>query len=293
VRDKSHSDLFESHLTTHYITHMTQQTQMTDLAALSRNRDRATPEGFVLHHAAADEIQDRLNEVNKSFTNTGIVTGFPKFWAKRFPDATLIADADTLALDRAPYDLLIHAMSLHWANDPVGQLIQCKRSLRNDGLLLVATFGGQTLNELRSCLGQAEVEVTGGLSPRVAPMGELRDIGALLQRSGLALPVADTLPFTLEYTDIWHLMRDLRDMGETNALAGRLRRLTARAVMKRAGELYQTHFANDAGRIRATFDLIFLTGWAPDESQPKPLRPGSAQQRLSDALGTDETKLPN
>lgn len=266
---------------------------MTDLAALSRNRDRATPEGFVLHHAAADEIDDRLAEVNKSFTNVGIITGFPEIWTNRYSHANIIADSDVLALENTPYDLLIHAMSLHWANDPVGQLIQCRRALRGDGLLLVATFGGQTLNELRACLGQAEVEITGGLSPRVAPMGELRDIGALLQRAGLALPVADALPFTLEYTDIWHLMRDLRAMGETNALTERLRRPTARSVLNRAAELYQTHFANDAGRIRATFEMIFLTGWAPDESQPKPLRPGSAQQRLSDALGTAETKLPN
>jgi hypothetical protein len=266
---------------------------MTDIAALSHNRDRATPEGLVLHRAAADEIQDRLKEINKSFTNTGIVTGFPNIWSERFTKASLIADTDLLALEKAPYDLLIHAMSLHWANDPVGQLIQCRRALRADGLLLVATFGGQTLNELRSCLGQAEVEVTGGLSPRVAPMAELRDIGALLQRAGLALPVADALSFTLEYSDIWHLMRDLRAMGETNALNNRLRRPTVRKVMIRAAELYKSHFANDKGRINATFEMIFLTGWAPDESQPKPLRPGSAQQRLSDALGTDETKLPN
>ena len=143
---------------------------MTDIAALSNNRDRATPEGLVLHHAAADEIQDRLSEGNKTFTNIGIVTGFPGFWSERFTDAQIVADTDLLALDGAPYDLLIHAMSLHWANDSVGQLIQCRRALRSDGLLLVATFGGQTLNELRSCLGQAESEVAGGLSPRVAPM---------------------------------------------------------------------------------------------------------------------------
>ena len=272
---------------------MTQQPKMTDLVALAHNRDRATPEGLILHHAAADEIEDRLKEVNKSFKQTGIVTGFPNFWSERFANAEIIADTDLLALDNAPYDLLIHAMSLHWANDPVGQLIQCRRALRPDGLLLVASFGGQTLNELRSCLGQAESEVAGGLSPRVAPMAELRDIGALLQRAGLALPVADALPFSLEYTDAWHLMRDLRDMGEANALITRLRRPTARKVLERAADLYQNHFSNDAGRIIATFDMIFLTGWAPDESQPKPLRPGSAQKRLSDALGTDETKLPN
>lgn len=270
-----------------------QQPLMTDVKALKNIRNRATPEGLVLHHAAANEVQDRLEEVNKTFKNVGIVTGFPDFWATRFAQASIVADSDLLVLDNAPYDLLIHAMSLHWANDPVGQLIQCRRALRGDGLLLVATFGGQTLNELRSCLGQAESEITGGLSPRIAPMGELRDIGALLQRAGLALPVADALPFTLEYADIWHLMRDLRAMGEANALTDRLRRPTGRTVLQRASDLYQQHFANDEGRIRATFEMVFLTGWAPDASQPKPLRPGSAQKRLSDALGTDETHLPN
>lgn len=267
--------------------------QMTDRATLAHNRRRATVDGMVLHNAAADEIDDRLIEVNKTFTNVGIVTGFPDLWAQRFPGAELIADTEALALGAAPYDLVIHAMALHWANDPVGQLIQCRRALRRDGLLLVATFGGQTLNELRACLGQAEIEVTGGLSPRVAPMAELRDIGALLQRAGLALPVADALPFTLEYTDIWHLMRDLRAMGETNALKDRLRRPTGKQVMERASTLYLEHFTTPSGRIKATFEMIFLTGWAPDESQPKPLRPGSAQQRLADALGTRETKLPD
>lgn len=272
---------------------MTEQPKMTDRTALSQHRDRATPEGMVLHHAAADEIKDRLQEVNKSFNKTGIVTGFPELWSGHFAGAEVIADTDRLALDNAPYDLLIHAMSLHWANDPVGQLIQCRHALRADGLLIAICFGGQTLNELRACLAQAESEVVGGLSPRVAPMGELRDIGALLQRAGLALPVADALPFTLEYADGWHLMRDLRAMGETNALSARLRRPTARRVLQRAVELYQSHFSTDTGRIAATFEMIFLTGWAPDPSQQKPLRPGSAQHRLADALGTGEAKLPN
>jgi hypothetical protein len=157
--------------------------------------------------------------------------------------------------------------------------------------MLSASLGGQTLHELRACLGQAEVEITGGLSPRIAPMGELRDMGGLLQRAGLALPVADAQPLRVEYRDAWALMRDLRAMGEANALAQRLRRPTRRAVLERAADLYREHFATDEGRILATFELIFLTGWAPDETQPKPLRPGSAQQRLADALGTQETKL--
>jgi hypothetical protein len=124
-------------------------------------------------------------------------------------------------------------------------------------------------------------------------MGELRDTGGLLQRAGFALPVADALPFDATYRDAFALMRDLRAMGETNALSNRLRKPTRRAVMARAAELYEAHFPADDGRIAATFEVVFLTGWAPDESQPKPLRPGSAQQRLADALNTSETKLPN
>ncbi|NNE52245.1 MAG: methyltransferase domain-containing protein [Sulfitobacter sp.] len=272
---------------------MTDRPRMTDTDALKRHRDRATPEGMFLHYAAADEINDRLQMINKSFTKQAVVTGFPQVWSENLPEARIVGDSETLDLTPGDHDLVVHALALHWANDPVGQLIQCRRALRPDGLFLAVSFGGQTLKELRACIGQAEVEVTGGLSPRIAPLGELRDVGALLQRAGFALPVADAAPFTVTYGDAWALMRDLRAMGETNALTDRLRRPTRRAVLNRAAELYAAHFPADGDRITATFELIFLTGWAPDESQPKPLRPGSAQQRLSDALGTAETKLPN
>ena len=200
-------------------------------------------------------------------------------------------DDEVLALHPGAHDLVIHALALHWANDPVGQLIQCRRALKPDGLMLTVAFGGQTLNELRSALGQAEIEVTGGLSPRVAPMGEIRELGALLQRAGFALPVADSLPLTVSYATPLHLMRDLRAMGETNALKTRLRHATRRAVMLRACEIYCETFGDAQGRVPATFDLIVLTGWAPDESQPKPLRPGSATARLAEALGTQENPL--
>ena len=267
--------------------------KLTDTAALARQRSRASFDALFLHEAAADEVEDRMAVVNKAFTKPAIVTGFPQFWSSRFPTADLTADAETLALSPQSHDAVIHAMSLHWANDPVGQLIQCRRALRSDGLMLAVCLGGQTLHELRACLGQAEAEVTGGMSPRIAPMGELRDLGGLLQRAGFALPVADSLPLTVSYSDAWALMRDLRAMGETNALAQRLRKPTRRNVFERAATLYSAHFGEGTGRVTATFELIFLTGWAPDDSQPKPLRPGSAQQRLADALGTDETKLPN
>lgn len=264
-----------------------------DTAALTRRRARAHAEALFLHAHALDEVQDRLGMVNKSFTAPALATDFPDVWAGAFPQARVVPATDTLALEVGAHDLVIHAMSLHWANDPVGQVIQCRRALQADGMFMSVAFGGQTLTELRACLGQAEARVTGGMSPRVAPMAEVRDMGALLQRAGLALPVADTVPLTVSYADAWALMRELRAMGEANALAARLRRPTRRAVLEAAAELYQTHFADDQGRITATFELIFLTGWAPDESQPKPLRPGSAQQRLADALRTDETKLRN
>ena len=246
-----------------------------------------------LQQAAIDEIKDRLEVVNKSFTAPAIVSAFPQVWSDLLPKAKLSPEAEVLALEPQAHDLVVHAMGLHWANDPIGQLIQCRRALRPDGLLQAVALGGQTLNELRACLGQAEAEITGGLSPRIAPMAELRDLGALLQRAGLALPVADSLPLTVEYADAWALMRDLREMGEGNALAARLRRPTARAVFNKAAELYAAHFTAPSGRITATFDLIFLAGWAPDESQPKPLRPGSAQQRLADALNSREEPLPD
>ena len=264
-----------------------------DRAALTAHRARVRDDALFLHRTAVEEVQDRLSMVKRSFTAPAIVTPYPAIWQPTFPGATIVADDDTLALEPGAHDLAIHAMCLHAANDPVGQIIQCRRALRPDGFLLVLLLGGETLAELRATLGQAETEVTGGLSPRIAPMGEIRDLGALLQRAGLALPVADSLTLTAEYRDLPHLMHDLRGMGETNALTSRLRRPTRRAVFDRAAQLYAEHFTTDSGRLRATFDLVCLTGWAPDESQPKPLRPGSAQARLADALKTTETKLPD
>ncbi|KUJ77929.1 SAM-dependent methyltransferase [Ruegeria marisrubri] len=264
-----------------------------DRAALAAHRARAQDDALFLHRAAVDEVKDRLAMVNRRFSSPAIVTPYPHVWQDVLPDAAIVADEDVLRFEQGAHDLVVHAMALHWADDPVGQLIQCHRALKPDGLLLAICLGGETLHELRAVLGQAEVEVTGGLSPRIAPMAEIRDLGALLQRAGLALPVADNVALTAEYRDIWHLMRDLRAMGETNALAARLKHPTRRAVFERADQLYAEHFATPEGRLRATFDLICLTGWAPHESQPKPLRPGSAQASLAQALGATEGKLPD
>lgn len=244
-----------------------------------------------LQETARDEVQDRLQLVNRNFTSPAVVTGFADLWRDTMPGLKTVEDSEVLDLTPSAHDLVIHALSLHWADDPVGQLIQCRHALKPDGLFLCLTFGGQTLNELRACLASAESEVAGGLSPRVLPMGEIRDLGALLQRAGFALPVADTLPLTVSYKSALHLMRDLRAMGEGNALAARLRSASRQAVFLRAAQLYSERFGDDAGRIPASFEIITLTGWAPDASQPQPLRPGSAAQRLADALGTRETPL--
>jgi SAM-dependent methyltransferase len=262
----------------------------------ARARARLTEAGF-LHREARAEIEERLIDVNRRFTAPALVTPFPDLWADLVPGARVVAPDDVLDFDAGAHDLVVHAMALHWADDPVGQIVQCRRALRPDGLFLSVAFGGETLTELRQALAQAETEIMGGLSPRVAPMAEIRDMGALLQRAGLALPVADRLPRTVTYDTAFALMADLRAMGETNALIDRHRAPATRGMFLRMAEIYAARYPapGDPTRIRATFEMIFLSGWAPHDSQQKPLRPGSAKARLADALGTsefDETARP-
>lgn len=260
--------------------------RLTDRTALLRQRDRAMRAGWcdLLHRLAADEIEDRLAEVNRSFTAAAIVSGFPDFWAQQFPQALQLPDDEVLALGQ--HDLIVHAMALHHANDPVGQIVQCARALHPDGLFIAVMPGGETLAPLRAALAQAEVDLTGGLSPRILPMAELRDAGGLLARGGLALPVADAARHMLSYRNAFHLMAELRAMGEGNALDGRLRHPTRRGVITRAAALYDAANPDPKhpGRVRAELELIFLTGWAPAPTQQQPLRPGSARMPLSAAL---------
>lgn len=261
-----------------------------DRAKLLRQRARAQRSGFesFLHEEAAIEFKERLSDVNREFKSPAIVTGFVDFWASQFPNATVVRDDDVLDLDVGAHDLVLHTMSLHWANDPVGQLVQCRRALVDDGLFLAAFFGGQTLTELRQAIGQAETTHLGGMSPRVAPMGEIRDVGALLQRAGLALPVADNVKRVVSYRSAYHLMRDLRAMGETNALSHRSGKPCTRAMLLEIEKVYSDAFQDKDGRVKATFEMIFLSGWAPDSSQQQPLKPGSATSRLADFLNTPE-----
>lgn len=202
-------------------------------------------------------------------------------------DQLLVADEEALPVREHSLDLVIGGLTLHWANDPVGVLVQIRRALRPDGLFLGAMFAGETLCELRSCLAAAEIELCGGLSARVAPMGGLPELGNLLQRAGLALPVADLDRHQLAFRDITALAGFLRELGETNVMQLRGGALTP-ALLRRAGELYVDRFGLAAGGIPATFEIAWLTGWAPDSAQPRPLPPGSATMRLADALGAVE-----
>ncbi|WP_172327733.1 methyltransferase domain-containing protein [Mangrovicoccus sp. HB161399] len=263
---------------------------LTDRAALRRARSRiAGPDALFLHALARDGIEERLAMVKRTLTDAAVVTGHPQAWEGLRPGARIVEDAELLDLQPGSCDLVVHAMALHWAEDPVGQLVQCRRALRPDGLLLAVFPGGQTLAELRAALAEAEAAATGGLSPRVLPMGEIRQLGALLQRAGLALPVADAERHDVQYRSALHLMQDLRAMGETNALAARTRRFTRREVLLEAVRRYP---GAEDGAVHATFELITLTGWCPDVSQPQPLRPGSAAARLADVLNVSESRLP-
>jgi SAM-dependent methyltransferase len=270
-------------------TAMTGPPLICDRARLERNRARARRQGaaLFLHEMAAGEIQERLSEVNRRFTRAAVVTGFPEFWSEGLPGATAVDDAETLSLAPGAFDLIVHAMTLHWANDPVGQLVQCRRALEPDGLFLAVLPGGRTLHEVRASLAEAESRLAGGLSPRVLPMGEIRDLGALLMRAGFALPVADSVRLRASYRDLFHLAAELRAMGEGNALAARPGRRSGRTLFALAQDIYARAFPADGNRIAATWELIFLTGWAPGPGQPKPLRPGSALMRLSDALRSE------
>jgi SAM-dependent methyltransferase len=200
----------------------------------------------------------------------------------------LVCDEEALPFDDASLDLVTSGLSLQFVNDLPGTLVQIRRALKPDGLFLAALIGGDSLSELRQAFATAEAEIENGVSPRVAPFADVRDLGSLLQRAGFALPVTDVDRFTVRYASPLALMHDLRRMGATNALVERSRRPLKRAVLARTMEDYGARFADADGRIRATFEIMWLSGWAPHESQQQPLKPGSAKTRLADALGTQE-----
>ena len=200
----------------------------------------------------------------------------------------VVADEEALPFSDAVFDLVVSALALQFVNDLPGTLVQVRRALKPDGLFLAALIGGETLTELRQSFAAAESEVEGGVSPRVAPFADLRDLGALLQRAGFALPVTDIDRVTVRYDSVFALMHDLRRMGATNPLIDRRRVPLRRATLMRMAEIYRERFSDADGRVRATFEIVWLSGWAPHPSQQQPLRPGSAKARLADALGTRE-----
>jgi SAM-dependent methyltransferase len=200
----------------------------------------------------------------------------------------VVADAEALPFRDASLDLVVSALALQFVNDLPGTLIQIRRALKPDGLFLAALVGGDTLTELRRAFAAAEAEIEDGISPHVAPFADLREIGTLLQRAGFALPVTDIDRLTVRYASPFDLMHDLRRMGATNPLIERRRRPLKRATLMRMVEIYAERFSDADRRIRATFEIVWLSGWAPHESQQQPLKPGSAQRRLADALGTQE-----
>ncbi len=261
-----------------------------DRAIITKRRQQAIKGDLAdfLHREAAAQISERLQEIKKSFTKPVFIGWLPEVWQQEITPMQAVEDSETLPLALAAHDLVIHGLCLHSANDLVGQLVQARRSLLPDGLMIAALFGGQTLHELRSSFAEAEAELEGGISPRIAPMGDIRDLGGLIGRAGLALPVADSQKLTVTYETPLHLMRDLRKMAEANPLTQRRKTFTRRSTMNRMSEIYTDNFAQADGRIRATFEIVFLTGWAPSATQPKPLRPGSATARLADVLNVKE-----
>ncbi len=305
---------------------MTDSITVFNRRAVRRHRARAAMGGKddsdLLFRESAERLLDRLDDVTRSFPmalefgcrtgrmgralnergiDTLVQCDLSEVMAARASALTeteagglaVAADEEALPFADAVFDLIIGNLSLHWVNDLPGALIQMRRALKPDGLLLAAMFGGDTLTELRQALTEAEIAEEDGLSPRISPMAEVRDLGGLLQRAGLALPVVDSDTLTVMYPDPMALMADLRAMGETNAAMQSRKGFTRPATLAAAAARYSELFATDDGNIPATFQIITLTGWAPDASQQQPLKPGSATARLADALDAEEHPLPD
>jgi len=292
-----------------------------DRALLAQRRDRAAgaakDHDFLLRRVA-DDLSERLAIVQRQFpvaldlgSSHGVLgrmlaehpnAGRPN--AGRLvsfdPSSRLLAEApgarvqghlDALPFADAALDLVVSGLALHLVDDLPGALIQVRRALKPDGLLLAALLGGGTLTELREAWLRAEDELLGGASPRVAPFADVRDLGGLLQRAGFALPVVDSDSVVVTYPDPVALMREIKAMGASNMLTDRRRVPVTRSLLVRAAEIYVERFGLDGGRVPATFEIMTLTAWAPHDSQPKPLKPGSAQTRLAEALGVPERKV--
>jgi SAM-dependent methyltransferase len=274
---------------------MPQAPQIFDRKLLVLRRARAAKLGPVtfLIDRVADELAERLSAVTRTFERAADI-GTPTKAVRRAiagkvgAIADVVADEEALPFAAGSLDLVVSALALQFVNDLPGSLIQIRRALKPDGLFLAAMIGGESLTELRQAFAAAEAEIEGGVSPRVAPFADLRELGALLQRAGFALPVTDVDRITVRYASPLDLMRDLRRMGAANPLIERRRAPLRRATLRRMMEIYAARFTGADGRIAATFEIVWLSGWAPHESQQRPLAPGSARTRLADALRTPE-----
>lgn len=290
--------------------------ELFDRQAWRAHRDRAARLGTAefLHQEVATRLIDRLDLIGRAFPvalDLGARGGFlarelmrrpgtetviaaepsPAFLAAA-PGLRVVADPELIPCAEHSLDLVASTLALHWSGDLPGVLVQLRWALRPDGVLLAAMLGGRSLIELRTALFEAELAEEGGVSPRVSPAIELADAAGLLQRAGFAMPVADSETITVTYPDALALMRDLRGMGETNALAARRRGFLRRATLARAATIYAERFGDADGRIAATFEIVFLTGWAPHPRQPQPLRRGSASHRMVDVFGAPGEKPP-
>ena len=261
------------------------------LHARQNRAQRIDPVTFLFDRVVED-MEERLNAVLRDFSDVAEIWTPGELLRKpsrdRFKSIAQIkleqSGQEILALKPEALDLVVSALAFQFVNDLPGVLAQIRRALRPDGLLLAAMLGGDTLTELRQSFAAAEAECEGGVSPRVAPFADLRDVGALLQRAGFALPVTDVDRIVVRYDNAFALMQDLRRMGATNVLAERRRTPTRRTTLLRMAQIYAERFSDADGRIRATFDVIWLSGWAPHESQQKPLKPGSAKAGLAEAV---------
>ena len=261
------------------------------LLARQSRAQRQGPAAFLLDRVAED-LEERLHAVLREFSDAAEIWTpgevLRKPYGDRFRSLTRIAlpglETENLALVPQSLDLVVSALAFQFVNDLPGVLAQIRRALKPDGLLLAAMVGGDTLIELRQSFAAAEAELESGVSPRVAPFADLRDVGALLQRAGFALPVTDVDRIVVRYDNALALMQDLRRMGATNVLVERRRTPTRRATLLRMAQIYGERFADADGRIRATFDVIWLSGWAPHQSQQQPLQPGSGKASLREAV---------
>jgi len=292
---------------------MTQPMRVFDRRSVRLHRDRAAPllgnHDFLLREVG-ERLLDRLDDVRRRFADvldlgcrrgelTPALSGrdgvrmivqcdLSEVMVRSATDLRVVCDEEALPFRDSSFDLVTSLLSLHWVNDLPGSLLQIRRALRPDGLLLAALLGGETLKELRRSLADAELAVEGGFSPRVSPFADVRDMGNLLQRAGFALPVVDSDTITVSYGDPLRLFADLRGMGEANAVLERRKSVSRRGTLFDALRRYRERHGDSDGRIAATFQVIYLAAWAPDATQPRPLRPGGAQTRLADILGSEE-----